>query len=354
MEEAGRKSVKIKMVDVARHLGLSKATVSLVVNGKPGVNEETRKRVLACIEEMRENGGRIRPAEEPVGHTAVKKAADQLIKVLIVNHHKQVVCDPELDLWSEVLSTFDAEARKRGYFYGLTYLNDTQEERNAVIEECNANLVAGIILFGTEMIPEDYRILEQIKKPIVVYDYEMPDGVYSSVCIDNAGAVKTGLDLLYQAGAKHITYLCTGKNIYNFRKRREAFCNTLIGTDAMPMKSDMVELGETIPKITEHMCEWLDLHPLPEGFLFENYQVSIGVMTALRRAGVRIPDAVKVVGIDEIPETILSDVKLTQIKIPHAERASMAMELLDKEITGQWHAKIKVFAEPEVIVRDSL
>ena len=46
--------------------------------------------------------------------------------------------------------------------------------------------------------------------------------------------------------------------------------------------------------------------------------------------------------------------KLTQIKIPHAERASMAMELLDKEITGQWNAKIKVFAEPEVIMRNMM
>lgn len=44
--------MKIKMVDVARYLGVSKATVSLAVNGKPGVNEETRKKVLACIEEI--------------------------------------------------------------------------------------------------------------------------------------------------------------------------------------------------------------------------------------------------------------------------------------------------------------
>ncbi|MGO5422332.1 LacI family DNA-binding transcriptional regulator [Mediterraneibacter faecis] len=44
--------MKIKMVDIARHLGVSKATVSLAVNGKPGVNEETRRMVLECLEEM--------------------------------------------------------------------------------------------------------------------------------------------------------------------------------------------------------------------------------------------------------------------------------------------------------------
>ena len=344
--------MKVKMVDVARYLGISKATVSLAVNGKPGVNEETRKKVLACIEKMEKNGGKI-PEEENEKDNMAGRPVNKLVKVLIVNHRRRVVCDPELDLWTEVLATFDAEARKRGYLYGLTYLNEAEEEVNAVIEECNVDLVAGVILFGTEMVSEDYYILEKIKKPIVIYDYEMTDGMYSSVCIDNAGAVKKGLDLLYHAGARDVKYLCTGKNIYNFLRRKEAFRNTLVGNERMPTKSDIVELGVTIPKITEHMGEWLMEHPLPDGFLFENYQLSIGVMTALRRAGVHIPDEIKVVGIDEIPKYILSDIKLTQIKIPHAERASMAMELLDKEITGQWNTKIKVFAEPEVIFKDS-
>lgn len=42
--------MKVKMVDVARYLGVSKATVSLAVHDKPGVNPETRRKVLECIE----------------------------------------------------------------------------------------------------------------------------------------------------------------------------------------------------------------------------------------------------------------------------------------------------------------
>ena len=59
--------VKIKMADVARYLGISKATVSLAVNGKPGVNEQTRQRILQCIEEMEKNEGAMpeKAAPEP-------------------------------------------------------------------------------------------------------------------------------------------------------------------------------------------------------------------------------------------------------------------------------------------------
>lgn len=201
--------MKMKMADVERYLGISKATVSLAVNGKPGVNEQTRQKIFQCIEEMEKNGGAI-PEE------AVQKQLRplQIVKVVIINHRKQVVCDPELDLWSDVLRTFDMEARKRGYLYGLTYLNETEEDLQAIIDECNLDMVAGVILFGTEMSSVDYKIIRQIHKPLVIYDYEMLDGAYSSVCIDNARAVEMALNILNRAGVSNVCYLSTGKDIY--------------------------------------------------------------------------------------------------------------------------------------------
>lgn len=342
--------MKIKMVDVARRLGISKATVSLAVNGKPGVNEQTRQKVLECIKELEKNNG-VFPERL---NSPEKEAHQRMIKVLIINHRRRVVCDPELDLWTDVLHTFDTEARKRGYLYGLSYINETEDETNAVIDECNMPLVAGIIVFATEMQTTDYPILEKIQKPIVLYDHETPDGKYNSICIDNETAVRSCLDLLHQSGASNIKYLCTGKNIYNFQKRREAFRNALIASEHMPAKNDIIELGYTIPAITEQMLTWLDHNALPEGFLFENYQISIGVITALRKRGIKFPERIKVIGIDEIPDYIFPASKLTQIRIPHAERAAIAMELLDKEITQQWKTRIKIYAQPEIIPGQSL
>ena len=305
---------------------------------------------MECIKELENNGG-VFPENSSFQSP---DAPHRLIKVLIINHRKQVVCDPELDLWTEVLRTFDTEARTRGYLYGLSYINETEYETNVVIEECNTELVAGVIVFATEMQPADYPILEKINKPIVLYDYEAPDGKYNSVCIDNESAVKNSLNLLYQAGASDIKYLCTGKSIYNFQKRRDAFRNTMIGNDHMPAKSDIIKLGHNIPTITENMLTWLEHNPLPEGFLFENYQISIGVTTALRKRGIKFPDRVKAIGIDEIPDYILSGAKLTQVRIPHAERAAMAMDLLDKEIHQQWTTRVKIYAQPDILLRQSL
>ena len=57
---------------------------------------------------------------------------------------------------------------------------------------------------------------------------------------------------------------------------------------------------------------------------------------------------------DEIPDYILSGAKLTQVRIPHAERAAMAMDLLDKEIHQQWTTRVKIYAQPDILLRQSL
>ena len=116
--------MKIKMVDVARHLGISKATVSLAVNGKPGVNEQTRQKVLECIKEL-ENQRRRAPGKLLLPES--RRTAPSRSSA----HHQppQTGClRPELDLWTEVLRTFDTEARTRGYLYGLSYINETEYE----------------------------------------------------------------------------------------------------------------------------------------------------------------------------------------------------------------------------------
>ena len=371
--------MKIKMVEVARRLGISKATVSLAVNNKPGVSEKTKQEVLACIETlqqenafgpaMTENAASTgRPdageaegtdsahAESEAAGTAAKTQPavhrPKLIMVVIINHRKQVVCDPELDLWSEVLATFESEARKRGYLYCLRYLNEEAGEKESIIAECNMDFVEGVIIHGTEMLPEDEAILDRIHKPLVLYDCAVKDGRYSCVCIDNVQAVTCAMELLKEAGAREIKYLSVDKEIYNFSRRREAFRNTLIDEDYMPKKDDMVVLGSRIPEITENMLKWLLHHHCPQGFVFENYQISIGVLTALRRAGISVPGDVKAVGIDEIPDYLIPDVQLPQIKIPHGERAVIAMELLEREIrqSGTF-MKMKVYGEPSVIYK---
>ena len=110
----------------------------------------------------------------------------------------------------------------------------------------------------------------------------------------------------------------------------------------------MVILGNTIEEITRQAINYLNTHKLPNAFLMENYQVSIGMLAAVRKLGIMIPEELKLIGIDEVPDYVVQDMKLTCIRIPHVGRAIMAMLLLDGEISSSLNTKIKVFAVPEL------
>lgn len=103
---------------------------------------------------------------------------------------------------------------------------------------------------------------------------------------------------------------------------------SLLKWEEFPKKDAVVLLGNSVGEITERAAEYLSSHKMPEGIIMDNYQVSIGVLTVLRKLGIRAPKELKLVGIDEVPEYAVPDVGLTQVKIPHVERAAVAMSLL--------------------------
>ena len=112
----------------------------------------------------------------------------------------------------------------------------------------------------------------------------------------------------------------------------------------------ILDLGDEIPRITETLLDWLRKNPLPQGILFENQQISIGALTALRKYGVNIPQEVKVVGFGMIPDYIYQDLKLVQMRISDAEGVLLAMDLLDKKIRQYSRSKVKIYTEAEMIV----
>ena len=81
----------------------------------------------------------------------------------------RVVCDPELDLWTDVLHTFDTEARKRGYLYGLSYINETEDETNACLLYTSAAAVS--LFMMVVMITMYIRIIAKISCKQCIYSF---------------------------------------------------------------------------------------------------------------------------------------------------------------------------------------
>ncbi len=334
--------MKIKAVDIARELGISKATVSLALNNKPGVNKQTRQMIFECKERLEKN------EKEP---DTVKNQDIKVIKVVFVIGISRVVY--ETDLKTDVLAVFDKESKKMGYSIGITYVDLMEDDMEPVINECNMNSVAGVILFGTEMLPSDYDLFRKINKPMIVYDNDFENCPHHRVCIDNISGIGMGVEYLIKRGCTQIRYLANETDCYNFKQRREGFKQAMIKKLEFHEKL-IIPMGWSIDTVYESMKKYLQEGNLPDAFIMENYQVSIGVMKAMRELRIKIPQDISLIGVDEIPSYSTGDCKLTTIKIAHTDRASMVMSLLQREIQESISTKFKVMSDCQLIEGNSV
>ena len=338
---------KIKAADIARDLNLSKATVSLVLNEKPGIGDKTRQRVLRYIAEM--TGESIFPEE-----TGEKK----IIKVIYIDNNLHFIRDNELLVCPDTQLVFDREARRMGCILSITYVDpEKSADIKRTIKEANEENVAGVILFATEMQSEQFTPFKEINKPLVVYDND-PGREYSCVVSDGADGVCACVDELVQSGCREIRYLANSREIYNFQQRRRGFFAGLQKNGLEPNQNSVMELGETTDEIYESFLTYLSVSgapaqelpdKLPDAFIMENYQVSIGVMRALRQKNISVPEELSLIGIDELPEYLTGDIRMTALRIEHLERAHMAMVFLEQMIKGNISGVFRTYSSCQII-----
>lgn len=327
--------MKIKAAQIARDLGLSKATVSLALNDKPGVSEETKKMIFQYIDRM-EKG--------------IDIVENNIIK--IVNYSKKEnIYGGEVDLWSEVLSEFNKEAKKDGYSLGIDYINDDIDEINKLIMECNQGHVVGAIVFANDLDEDIFKLFKQIKKPLIIYDNDFDDDNYSYVMIDNYQGMEKIIKLIVEKGFNEVCYLANSHDNYNFRKRRMAFTDLI---SKYNLTGRIFITGNDVESVYEAMKTELVDKSFPKVLISENYQVSIGTIKAIQEMNLSFKDDINLIGIDEIPDYFCYGHHLTALKIIHGKRAGVALSLLKKEIEDHDVEKFKIYSTCRLVEGDTV
>ena len=336
--------MKIKAADIARNLNLSKATVSLVLNNKPGVSEKTRRRIFDYIEEV--SGEAERQKEEKDKQELENK---NIIKVLFIDNALRFLKDFELDVCPDSLTIFEQEARRMGCIISVTYASSAKKEDvERVVREANEENVAGVILYATEMQPDQFPPFRAIRKPMVIYDNDLGNE-YHCVTFGGVEGIRDCVDYLVSRGCRNIKYMANTQNIFNFQQRRAGF-RAGLRKNGLPLEKESIyPLGETTSEVCEATLKYLETHELPDAFIMENYQISIGVMRALRQKKISVPEDISLLGVDEIPDYLTGDILLTTLRMEHLERAHVAMLFLEQEMKGAISCKFKSFSTCKII-----
>lgn len=331
--------MNVKSIDIARALGISKSTVSLALNGKPGVSEQTRQEVLACKKQLEEHG--VVPPGMFSRQPEQRKR--QQIKIVKITNGMKNIQGAELDLWTDVNQVFEKNLQANGYSLGLLYADFREEDQSRMIAECNADDVAGVVIFGTELKQENSPLLDGIRKPLVIYDAAPDIEKYPVILIDNRQGVELAVNELLAKGNTDIQYLCNPLPMYNYLSRRRGFQEIMKQKGLGDASDRIINTGSSIEEVHQMMREYLKTAKLPQAYIMESYHVSMGTIMAMHELNIRIPEDVSLIGIDALPSFLTGGIDMTSIRVPHTERAYWAIQLLLKEIEHPVKEKCKLY-----------
>lgn len=328
----------IKYKDIAKELGISPSTVSLVVNNKPGVNEETRQRVLS---HLRDTGVVAKKSQTGKGRYIRFLKYSKLGKV--IDDHGFI---------SAVTDGVAIGAHERNYDVLITTLN--MENRESVMEMVKNDPRRGVLLLGTELTSEDLSILDEIPVPVVIVDNYMEFAEYDCVTMNNLDIAFRAVKYLYEKGYREIGHFRSSVKINNFSGRREGYRRALKKYMLENNPEYSFRLDSTMDGAYEDMKKILESKPqLPHAVFSDNDTIAVGAIKALKEAGYRIPHDIAVIGVDDIPFCTMIEPKLTTMAIYKEEIGSIAAKRLIDKIQKGDKSILKVLVNAELIERDS-
>jgi DNA-binding LacI/PurR family transcriptional regulator len=329
---------KVNLRELAEHLGLSVATVSLVMNRSPAaksIPHHTQSRVRAAARELN-----YRPN---VMARMLRQQRSFTIGVIV----------PEISegYAALVLSGIEDHLLQEGYFYFVV----SHRHRSDLIEEYPALLqqraVEGLILVDTPM-------RRGISLPVVaVSGHKQVPGV-TNILLNHSRAARLALDHLNSLGHRKIAFIkgqaFSSDTEVRWKAVRAAAEEIGLSVDeklTLQLEGDSPtpQPGyETTRKVLKSGAQFTAM------FAFNDIS-ALGAIRALREAGRQVPEEVSVIGFDDIQSAAYQNPGLTTIRQPLRQMGMTAAETLVRRINAPKNAEYpkSIVAEPELIVRGS-
>lgn len=329
-----------KIDDVARLAGVSTATVSAVVNDLDVVKPRTRRRVLDAIRKLN-----YQPNLYARGLARGRSAMLGLIISDIIN-----------PFFAELAQIVQAEANHHGFQVFISATQFSLQRLQAAVKFMIGMRADGLVIMTTEMDPETLEAIRQRKMPVVFEDVGTVDQTTSNIRIDYEGGIFRAVHCLAELGHQRILYIenqpavLDKSQMLSLKLRAEAFesaAGRFPGIETHVVTSP----GPAFTAGVRAAAEALERHTFT-GAVVNADPIALGFLRGLRRAGLRVPRDVSVIGFDNSPSCELTDPPLTSVSIPREMIGKAAVETLVRMIrNGEPGHEIHI--PTELVLRES-
>jgi LacI family transcriptional regulator len=328
--------------DVAKKAGVSLSTVSLVLNKKANVSEETRNKILQAIEELNYHPRRI-------ARGLASKRSGNIGFILTDDHFSRA--EP---FYTKVFLGTEFEARKYHYYVLLTTVAKSFRKNQHIPRFLLERNVEGVILAGR--IPNgliDY-IREQ-NLPHVFVDFLPKSGNCNAVLIDNVDGAHKAVSYLIRKGHHRIAFVGGDLKHPSLLERYEGYKKALMAAN-IDFEETMTITDETNTSFENGyraMCKLLSRNVTFTAIFAGNDALAQGCLRCLREREVAIPEKVAIVGFDDIESDLQIEPHLTTVRVDKEELGAVAVRRLVEMIEREKFVSGKTLLPVNLILRRS-
>lgn len=323
--------------DIARICGVSKATVSRVINNKPqGVSDKTRQKVRKTMEKLN-----YRPS--------------MLARSVATSHsHLVGLVIPDISslFYPDIISAVNKYFSSHGYSIVLANTDYSAEKERVQLLSMVDKRVDGVILCSGTSNEEFLAEYRKYGIPLAsigrMYDNYLCD---ISISGDNVKGAKLAVKHLLSTGNEKIALLSGNKDVAGTLQRIEGYRQALEEA-GLPFDRSLIYNGEyTISSGIEMTMQILEDKKDFTAVLAGSDLIAIGVLKALRQKNIAVPNQIEVMGFDNISLAEIFEPQLSTISKPHQHMAAEISRKLYRLINGKENDIAHFIVEPELVIR---
>jgi LacI family repressor for deo operon, udp, cdd, tsx, nupC, and nupG len=333
---------RITSRDVARHAGVSQATVSIVLNGTSTpirVSSATRVRVLAAADSL----GYV------PNHAAQSLRRRRTRAITFINP------SPDNPYFAEVVAAAQAAAEKAGYSISVAAI-PTREAAVQILAHLNAGTSDGVIVGS-----RDPRVLAELAPAIrrglavVALQYDGEDPHVSVIRTDREAGGYLATRHLISLGHTRIAHLADSAAYARRPTERTAGYRRAMAEAGLEVEAELIVAGPNTVSGGDLSVRALLQRPgqRPTAIFAFNDQMAIGALHALRTSGLRVPEDMAVVGFDGIGLGAYTTPELTTVEQPRTEVGQRAVQLVLDSLDEASSSPTQVTLPVRLVVRES-
>lgn len=303
--------------DLAKLTNTSPATVSLALNGKAGVSDTTRERIIKAAEE----NGYILPKRT----AALPSSIIRLVAVSKPN--TSGIHNFRTTFFAEIINYIQTRCSELNYsmIYSMVPHSDFLQ---SILNLETIQPSCGIIVLGTYLESSEVPLLQQLPVPFVLLDRNCTIHNLNSVSINNFSGAYLAVEKLISCGHTRIGYISSSPNVYNLEERRSGFLSALRTHDLSLAPQDIIPTNSYSSDGVQRLKAALsDRSDIPTAFFCENDYTALSLVSALIQLGYSVPGDVSVIGFDDVPECSLTTPPLSTV---HVDRQALATAAVDR------------------------